>query len=104
MHWHGDEFEIPDGAVRLAETRGFPNQAFQMGPNILGLQFHLETPAHRIEQWLVGHGVELAAAGVIPQIIRAAAPVHAAELAQAARRAVTAWLDNLDESGETGGV
>lgn len=104
LHWHGDEFEIPDGAVRPAETRGFPNQAFQMGPNILGLQFHLEAQAHRIEQWLVGHSVELAAAGVIPQIIRAAAPVHAAELSEAARRVMTAWLDNLEEAGETGGV
>lgn len=95
LHWHGDEFEIPDGAARLAETRGFPNQAFQMGPNLLGLQFHVETDARRIEQWLVGHAVELAAAGVIPGIIRQDAQRHGPALHRAMLDTVTAWLDQL---------
>src|SRR5690606_25326731 len=42
LHWHGDQFAIPEGASRLAETQEFPNQAFSRGPRILGLQFHLE--------------------------------------------------------------
>ena len=42
LHWHGDEFDIPEGAVRLAETDLCPNQAFAIGNHILGLQFHLE--------------------------------------------------------------
>ncbi len=43
FHWHGDMFEIPGGAMRLAESKGCPNQAFQFGSRVLGLQFHLES-------------------------------------------------------------
>ena len=45
LHWHGDTFAIPDGAVHLLESEGCPNQAFRYGDNVLGLQFHLELQA-----------------------------------------------------------
>jgi GMP synthase-like glutamine amidotransferase len=43
FHWHGDTFELPEGATRLARSRGCENQAFQLGRSVIGLQFHLET-------------------------------------------------------------
>lgn len=43
MHWHGETFELPDNAQVLARSKVTPNQAFQIGNNVIGLQFHLET-------------------------------------------------------------
>ena len=92
LHWHGDEFEIPEGAVRLAETDLCPNQAFSMGNQILGLQFHLEADPTVIESWLVGHCAELSNAGVDIIKIRKTAKDLSSALPTAGRKAITAWL------------
>lgn len=42
MHWHGDTFDLPASAVRLAQSNATPNQAFEFGGRTLGLQFHVE--------------------------------------------------------------
>lgn len=43
FHWHGETFDLPAGALRLARSAGCENQAFQIGRRVIGLQFHLET-------------------------------------------------------------
>jgi GMP synthase-like glutamine amidotransferase len=43
FHWHGETFELPAEATRLARSAGCANQAFQVGRRTIGLQFHLET-------------------------------------------------------------
>jgi GMP synthase-like glutamine amidotransferase len=43
FHWHGETFSLPSHAIQIAESEGCKNQAFQIGNNVIGLQFHLET-------------------------------------------------------------
>jgi GMP synthase-like glutamine amidotransferase len=51
FHWHGDTFDLPDGAVRLVSSENYPNQAFQY-KSAIGLQFHLEVNEDMINLWL----------------------------------------------------
>lgn len=61
FHWHHDAFTLPDGAVHLAATQVTPNQAFRIGANVYGFQFHLEVDADLAAGWkpLLPDGVEL---------------------------------------------
>lgn len=93
LHWHGDQFDVPDGAELLASTPGFPNQAFSLGDHVLALQFHLEADPARIEQWLIGHAHELTHHRIDPAAIRQDAARHGPELAERARGILTSWLD-----------
>lgn len=54
FHWHGETFDLPPGAIRLAKSEGCENQAFQLGKSVIGLQFHLETTPESAEQ-IVSH-------------------------------------------------
>ena len=42
LHWHGDTFALPPGALHLAESDACSQQGFLVDGRILGLQFHLE--------------------------------------------------------------
>lgn len=94
LHWHGDTFDLPEGASLLASTPAYANQAFAKGPNLLALQFHLEAGAG-IDRWLIGHAAEIASAGIDPATLRDGAEQHAEALEQVAERVLTAWLTNL---------
>jgi GMP synthase-like glutamine amidotransferase len=55
FHWHGDTFDLPLGAIRLASSKATQNQAFQIGKSAIGIQFHPEiTPALLME--MLSHG------------------------------------------------
>ncbi|WP_162899059.1 type 1 glutamine amidotransferase, partial [Acinetobacter baumannii] len=60
LQWHNECFEIPKGAVHLAENQICRNQMYQIGKNVLGFQFHPEITPQTLELFLeddehVGH-------------------------------------------------
>ena len=92
LHWHGDTFDLPEGARRLASTMKYPNQAFALGDFALGLQFHLEVTVQGMERWYVGHAFELAKSGIDVPALRAESRVHGPALEAAARSFWGGWL------------
>ena len=57
FHWHYEAFDLPSGAQRLAASDHCLNQAFALGPH-LGLQFHVEVDAAKVELWLSHHDAQ----------------------------------------------
>ena len=57
FHWHQDTFELPPGAVRLASSSLYENQAFAYG-SVVGAQFHLEVDAALAGAWAPRMGLE----------------------------------------------
>jgi GMP synthase (glutamine-hydrolysing) len=96
LHWHGDTFDLPSGATRLASTMITPNQAFSAGDRVLALQFHIEADPRRIEQWLIGHACELTAAKIDVPTMRAQARQYADEFRDAGTAVLREWLCRLE--------
>jgi GMP synthase (glutamine-hydrolysing) len=96
LHWHGDTFDLPAGAQRLASTELCINQAFSLGPNILALQFHMEVGGSYFERWLIGHAHEIAATpGVTAPCLRKQAQQFAKHAATQGQRCLQEWLEGV---------
>jgi GMP synthase (glutamine-hydrolysing) len=95
LHWHGDTFDLPNGAARLASSDIYDNQAFAYGQQVLALQFHVEADPRSLEQWYVGHSVELAAAGISAADLRSATAKAADRSRAQAQQIFTTWLRQI---------
>ncbi len=54
LHWHGDTFGLPEGAVRLAVSEGCGEQGFLVPGKCLALQFHMEVDPALVEEYVAG--------------------------------------------------
>ena len=52
MHWHGEQFSLPENAVKVAHSDQTEVQAFRLGDSAWGLLFHLEVDAELLDMWL----------------------------------------------------
>jgi len=52
FHWHGDTFDLPEGATLLASSTEYAHQAFRFGSCVYGMQFHVEPDS---DVWLAWH-------------------------------------------------
>lgn len=51
FHWHGESFDLPEGAERLLSSEHCKNQAFIYKDNVLAFQCHIEMTADMIDEW-----------------------------------------------------
>ena len=93
LHWHGDGFDLPQGAMLLASTPMTPHQAFSIGVRALALQFHAEVAASKIETWLIGHTAELRAASIDIGVLRDSSALQLRDVQErAASELLNEWL------------
>jgi GMP synthase (glutamine-hydrolysing) len=61
FHWHGDTFDLPDGATLLASSEMYANQAFCLNQNCYAFQFHIEVTETMIQEWCAAYPDDLKA-------------------------------------------
>ena len=89
--WHREGFDLPPGAVLLAEGDAFPVQAFRYGPGACAIQFHPEVTYAMACRWTVRGHARLSLPGAKPR------PEHFADRAvydHAVRTWLTGFLDH----------
>jgi GMP synthase (glutamine-hydrolysing) len=96
LHWHGDTFALPAGAVLLASTPVCRHQAFRL-PRAIGLQFHPEVEGDTIDLWceLDAEYARSAGGDDAPQRIRADTRRLATIARPAGDRLISNCLDAL---------
>ncbi len=96
LHWHGDTFDLPAGATRLASSAVYPNQAFSYRDNVLALQFHLKVEPEALESWYLGHAHEIGSVeGLTVPELREDGQRYGPTLQGPARQVWTKWLESL---------
>jgi GMP synthase (glutamine-hydrolysing) len=91
LHWHGDIFDLPRGAVSLARSELTEHQAFRHGPHTYGLLFHLEKDAPGAREMADAFADELATVGLDPDSIVAQTAARDRASERLARSIFTAW-------------
>ncbi|NEV65033.1 glutamine amidotransferase [Thiorhodococcus minor] len=100
LHWHGDTFDLPAGATRLASSAVYPNQAFSYRDNVLALQFHLEVEPEALESWYLGHAHEIASVeGLTVPELREDGQRYGPTLQGPAQQVWAKWLESLAAQG-----
>jgi GMP synthase (glutamine-hydrolysing) len=66
FHWHGDVYDLPPGAVRLAHSEMTECQAFRYAANVYGILFHMELTRAMILEWTDAFANELDEEGIDP--------------------------------------
>lgn len=92
--WHEDTFSLPRGAIPLAGSMAYANQAFRWGATAYGLQFHLEVRPGDLRRWshAPGYARLFEVAGARGDILEAALEAATPGLEETMRTLIERWL------------
>ncbi|HUB03992.1 MAG TPA: type 1 glutamine amidotransferase [Solirubrobacteraceae bacterium] len=98
LQWHGDTFALPDGAVRLARSDAYEQQAFVVN-RAYGMQFHIEVGTALAAEWGAVPAYarsleELMGEGALPRLLERIAAAEAG-MTTMARTLFAAWLERV---------
>jgi GMP synthase (glutamine-hydrolysing) len=104
LQWHGDTYELPAGALRLAESDLYEQQAFAIG-RAYALQFHLEVDSKLAREWMeipayVEELERLGGAGTPQQMLEDLSAIEASSV-PLARELFSRWLCDVAGLGRS---
>lgn len=95
MQWHGDTFDLPEGATLLASSELYQYQIYTYGKKAMALQCHLEVTGDILEEWMAsGYNMLEQNGSSVPQL-RADTAKHLATLNKQATLFLNEWLDKV---------
>jgi GMP synthase-like glutamine amidotransferase len=102
FHWHGETFELPEGAQHLLSSEYCQNQAYLMA-NALAFQCHIEMTEQMVKTWCENGGEELDSYCAIPsvqqpEVIQKNLEERVANLNNVARNVYAYWTGLLHSS------
>ena len=97
FQWHGDTFDLPEGATLLASSRLYPNQAFRYGNSVYALQFHIEITPEMLLDWLLKGDEELHSLTppILKNVIIQDIPKYGASLKKSAEKMYHVYFSHL---------
>ena len=93
LHWHGDVFDLPEGAELLASSRMTAHQAFRFGKNAYGLLFHLEVTSSGIERMAAAFPGDLQQVGLSSTALIEQSRRNLSDLRIIAEQVFGRWLE-----------
>jgi GMP synthase-like glutamine amidotransferase len=99
FHWHGETFNLPQGATRLLSSAHCENQAYAIGKH-LALQCHVEMNEQMIRDWCEIGADEIAASSSSPavqsvSVMQAQMADKLPQLHTVARQLYQRWVEGL---------
>lgn len=105
LQWHSYEVrDLPPGSKTLVSSERCVNQAFRVGSSAWACQFHLEARAATAADWSIGHGDELAGAGLTADGLSAQMTAAEPELRATWAPVADRWLAVVASAAVTVGI
>jgi GMP synthase (glutamine-hydrolysing) len=93
LHWHGDTFDLPDGAVLLASSDQYQKQAYSYGDHIFCMQCHPEVTPAKLKLWYASNRHDIEEVGQTVDQLQKDSEVYNETLSKQAALFLNEWLD-----------